>query len=38
MCTNGIAELVTVEKTTQVFRYLPHDFYYDGFTALNIRK
>ena len=33
---NGIAKLVTVEKTKKVYRYLPNDFHCDGFTALNI--
>ena len=34
--TNGIAKLVTVEKTIKVYRYLPNDFRCDGFTTLNI--
>ena len=34
--TNGIAKLVTVEKTRKIYRYLPNDFCCDGFTALNI--
>ena len=36
--TNGIAKLVTVEKTIKVYRYLPNDFHCDGFTTLNIRN
>ena len=36
--TNGIAKLVTVEKTIKVYRYLPNDLRCDGFTALNIRN
>ena len=36
--TDGIAKLVTVEKTIKVYRYLPNDFRCDGFTALNIQN
>ena len=34
--TNGIAKLVTAEKTIKVYRYSPNDFRCDGFTGLNL--
>ena len=34
--TNEITKLVTVEKTTKVYRYLPNGFHCDDFIALNI--
>ena len=36
--TNGIVELVTVQKTIKVYGYLPNDLRCDGFTALNIQN
>ena len=36
--TNGVAKLITLEKTIKVYRYIPNGFRCDGFTALNIRN